>query len=292
MQKPSKEILVSRAGSSFLVRTFGRSGFDAPYHFHPEYELTYIVKGKGKRFVGNNMSDFAEGDLVLLGSKLPHCWKLESKEDTSAKGSAVVVQFAYDCMGEVFFEKPEFSSIRTMLERSKSGISFNESVQRAVKEKLMSLSKEKDSFTAFTLFLQILHELSRTRKYRLADKQHTIADWNDKEQERINAVYAYIVENFKEDISLHDVAGVAHMSPNAFCKYFKKLTRKTLMETVIDYRIGYAMQLLVNTDKQISEISFESGFGDVSHFYKIFRSRMKISPLQYRRKFNGDLAQD
>jgi len=62
------------------------------------------------------------------------------------------------------------------------------------------------------------------------------------------------------------------------------------METIIEYRLNYATQQLVQTDKQISEISFDSGFGDVSHFYKTFKTKMRLSPLNYRKKFMRQFA--
>ncbi len=133
--------------------------------------------------------------------------------------------------------------------------------------------------------MDILQSLAMSTDYTLLDKQNTIAQRSSSEQERINAVYAYLVENFREQVSLEKAAAIAHITPSAFCKYFKKITRKTFMETVINYRINYATQQLVQTDKSISEISFDSGFGDVSHFYKMFRLKMKMSPLHYRKRF-------
>jgi AraC-like DNA-binding protein len=112
-----------------------------------------------------------------------------------------------------------------------------------------------------------------------------VAERSRAEQERINPVFAYLVEHFTGHVSLDAAASIAHMTPNAFCKYFKKITRKTFMETVIEYRLNYATQQLIQTDKPISDISFESGFGDVSHFYKMFKTKMHQSPLNYRKNF-------
>jgi len=104
-------------------------------------------------------------------------------------------------------------------------------------------------------------------------------------------VMAYVVDHFKKQVSLDQAAEIAGMTPTAFCKYFKRVTRKTFIETVLEYRINYAMQQLVHTDHSVSHISFESGFGDVSHFYKTFRLKKKISPLRYRQKFRMDAFQ-
>lgn len=289
MLKASCEVLNPGNGQSFLLRRFNKTAFDAPYHFHTEYELTTILEGRGKRFIGNHMADYEEGDLILLGPKLPHCWKLHQDTHTQQVGSAIVVQFTNDFMGEGFFDKEEFSSIKNMLQQSSCGISFNTSTQQAIQRQLLLLAEQPSNFRIFMGLMDILQSLAVTTDYHLLDKQSTIAERSKSEQERINAVYAYLVENFREEVSLEKAAAIAHMTPSAFCKYFKKITRKTFIETVIHYRLSYATQQLVQTDKSISEISFDSGFGDVSHFYKMFRSKMQMSPLHYRKKFMGNI---
>jgi AraC-like DNA-binding protein len=117
------------------------------------------------------------------------------------------------------------------------------------------------------------------------NKKNSVAIQTDDSRERINKAMGYIVENFHDKVSLNEAAAITCMTPNAFCKYFKKITRKTFMETVIHYRINFATQQLTETDKSITDICFESGFGDVSHFYKTFSSKMEMSPLNYRKQF-------
>jgi len=289
MLKASCEVLNPVNGQSFLLRRFNKTAFDAPYHFHPEYELTTILEGRGKRFIGSHMANYEEGDLALLGSRLPHCWKLDREKSSATVGSAIVVQFTNDFMGEHFFDRTEFSSIRGLLQKSSSGIRFSSSTQKTVQRQLIKLAEQAGSFRVFMGLMDILQTLAMSADYTLLDKQNTIAELSSLEQERINAVYAYLVENFRDRVSLEKAAAIAHITPSAFCKYFKKVTRKTFMETVISYRINYATQQLVQTDKSISEISFDSGFGDVSHFYKMFRLKMNMSPLHYRKRFMDSL---
>jgi AraC-like DNA-binding protein len=93
------------------------------------------------------------------------------------------------------------------------------------------------------------------------------------------------VENFRGPVTLEKAAAIAGMSPNAFCRYFKRITRSTFMDMVIQHRLDYATRQLIQTNHPISSICFDSGFGDISHFYKVFRSRMHVSPLSYRKKF-------
>ena len=291
MIKASFEVLHPVNGQSFQFRRFDKSAFDAPYHFHPEYELTYILQGNGKRYVGSHMEDFAPGDLIMLGPNLPHCWKLEPGKETTV-GGAIVIQFDGAFLGDDFFNKNELQYIKKLFQRSGCGISFNSGTQTAVNRSLMALSKETNSFKLMIGLLEALQRLATSDEYVLLDQNMAVAERTVAEQERINPVLIYLVENFRQQVTLNEAADIANMTTNAFCKYFKKITRKTFMETIIGYRLNYAIQQLVQTDKPISEISFESGFGDVSHFYKMFKSKMHLSPLNYRKKFMRNLHVD
>jgi AraC-like DNA-binding protein len=291
MIKASFEILRPGTGQSFLVRKFDKWAFESPYHFHPEYELTSIIQGTGKRYVGSHMEDFFAGDLVLLGPNLPHTWKLGPTEGQD-KAGAIVIQFNADFLGDDFFNKPELQDVRKLFQRAGNGISFNAGTRDAINQDLIMMVQADNNFNMLLNLLSILQRLAVSNDYVLLDQNRSIAERTIAEQERINPVYAYLVENFRQPVSLDAAAGIANMTPNAFCKYFKKITRKTFMETIIDYRLNYATQQLVQTDKPISEISFDSGFGDVSHFYKMFKVKMHMSPLNYRKKFIRDLDTD
>ncbi|KAA6441395.1 helix-turn-helix transcriptional regulator [Dyadobacter flavalbus] len=288
MIKAQFENLYPHSHASFIVNAFTLEKFDVPYHFHPQYELTLIVKGSGKRFVGKNMAGFDSGDLVFLGSDLPHSWKSENTVRTETVQS-VVVQFEKNFLGPEFFDKPELAEINNLLKMSVFGIQFIHDGAAAAGEKMKLLAGQKNAFRKMTMLLEILYDLAKSGEYILLDQDATIAQQHNSHKERINAALGYIVDNFRNDIVLNKVASLANMSPNAFCKYFKKMTNKTFVETVIDYRISFAVQQLIATDKAVSEIALESGFGDISHFYKLFKKRMNMSPLNYRNSFQKSL---
>lgn len=289
MNKPSFEVLQSSHQNSFLLRSFKEIAFTAPYHFHPEYELTLILKGKGMRFVNHNMEDYVIGDLVLLGSNLPHCWKTDDIIEGEINAHSIVIQFSKDFLGEQLFLKPEFSSIQELLQRSGNGIRFSEEIQCITKKRMIALVEEENNFKQLMSFLEILHDLSTTDSFKLLSNDTVNAQQSLADKQRINPVFTYIVENFKKSVSLNVAAEIANMTPNAFCRYFKKITRKTFMETVISYRINYAVQQLVHTNQLVSQICFDSGFTDISHFYKLFKTKTKMSPLSYRKKFNKQI---
>jgi len=280
MQKATPEILASESRQSFLYRKFGNEAFSAPFHYHQEYELTWIAKGRGKRFVGNRMEDFSEGDFVLIGPNQPHCWKLDG---TVRSAKAIVIQFSHDFLGMDFFGKPEFEGIHSMLKASVSGLRFT--LEKPEVSCLKAIARSQGT-RRILLLLDLLHNLS-LQSYQTvgaAALYDTAADSAD--TRRINVVMAYIVEHFKNDISLDDVADIANLTPNAFCKYFKRVTRKTFMDTVIQYRLNYASQQLIHTEEPVSAIAIASGFNDLSYFYKVFKAKLGVSPLAYRKSFN------
>lgn len=289
MAKALFENLNSKSRTSFLVNAFVLERFTVPYHFHPEFELTLIIKGKGKRYVGKNMEDFDSGDLVFLGSDLPHSWKSEGSIDGELSAQAIVVHFEKNFLGQDFFDKPELTNIHNLLKLSAYGIRFWNETAKNVRQQMELLAEEENAFRKMLMLLDILENLGNSKEYTLLDQDGIVAQQPNSNKERINAALGYIVDNFRNEILLDKVAAVVNMSPNAFCKYFKRVTNKTLIETVIEYRINFAIQQLLSTDKAVAEISMESGFGDVSHFYKIFKKRMKMSPLNYRRNFQKGL---
>ncbi len=283
MLKPSFESLNTQSGQSFLVRYFEEKAFPAPYHYHPELELTHIIKGEGQRYVGADMSPYTAGDLVMLGPDLPHCWKSENTGRNEVNAISVVLQFRQDCLGPDFFERNEMTLIKKFLERSNRGICFHGSTAKEGAKQLRQLERETDPFRRMIAFLELLQLLAASPEYTLLNKEPGHLQPSS-DQSRINRVLAYIVDHFREEVSLERAARISGLTTTAFCKFFKKATGKTFIETVTEYRLHYATQQLVYTDHAVSQISFESGFGDVSHFYKTFRQKKKMSPLRYRNR--------
>ncbi|MFT3935901.1 MAG: AraC family transcriptional regulator [Chitinophagaceae bacterium] len=281
--KASFESIKAPAHASFVARRFEEKAFSAPYHFHPEFELTLIVQGHGKRYVGAHMDDYTTGDLVLLGSNLPHCWKTTSSK-TSKKSISTVIQFKKDFLGNDFFAAPEAKRLQQLFTNSGYGIQFTGN-SNSIRQQIENLPQEEDGFKRLLQLLNILHQLAASKQYKLLHKQSAYPSLSFNEKERIHAAMAYIVENFRDNISLKKVAAITSMTPEAFCKYFKRLTRKTFIEVVNDYRIDFALGQLLNTEKAVAEIGYESGFNDISNFHKTFKERTQQSPLAYRKAF-------
>jgi AraC-like DNA-binding protein len=289
MIKPTLETLSGDSKGTFLVRLFEQNEFASPYHFHPEYELTAILKGEGNRFVGNNMSAYQKGDLVLLGGNVPHCWKTTLRND-EINAQSVVVQFNRDFLGAGFFENQSAWKVVQLLDRSFHGIHFTGNSATSIINLMVAMAKATDPLKKLILLLDVFDKLAHHKSFELLNEQPVIYHSSATEHQRLNDVQSYIIDNFRARLSLNQVADVARMTPNAFCKFYKKMTGKTLMEVVAHYRLNHAMQQLIATNKTATEICFESGFSDVAFFHKAFRQYAKRSPLVYRREYVGNLS--
>ena len=284
--KASLEQLDNGLNQSLRFRHFSLPYFDAPYHFHPEYELTLIIKSEGKRYVGNHVADFSAGDLVLIGPNLPHCWKNETigMEDSA---QALVVQFKADFLGEKVFLIPEMQAIGNLLEKSASGLVITGNTRNRIAKELIFLLNVPPVQKVLGL-LELLNTIVQApQDHQLLENQNPAYQLATVDLERINKVYAYVIENYTQEVHLETAAYLANMTETAFCRYFKKITKKTFLDVVTEYRIKHACNLLIGTDKQVAEVCFESGFGNVSHFNKQFKTFTGQSPLSYRKLFQA-----
>jgi AraC-like DNA-binding protein len=269
----------------FVVKEESFPYNDFPLHFHPEYELIYVMKSSGKRYVGDHIANYAAGDLCLFGPDLPHTF-YNKHLPAGREVHQVVIQFHENCLGEGFFDKPQFRRIRALLDRSRQGIAFGETVRQQVAQKIHDMVGADDAEAAAGM-ISLLNLLSAAGDYELLSAQEKLAASVQKDTERMHTVYHFLLDNFKRDISLEEVAGLASLSPSAFCRYFRKHTRKTLSGFVNELRISYACRLLQQKDKSVLQVCYESGFNNISYFNRQFKQQLSVSPLVYQRRLSG-----
>lgn len=272
--------------TSFLIRDMIVPYFYNPYHFHPELELVYVSRGTGTRYIGDHIESFSEGDLVLVGSNLPHLWKNDKiyyEGDPYLRCRAIVIQFREDFMGQHVLELPEMKKIKKMILNSRQGLK----IQDKNKDKMTALMQamvEQPGAEKIISLLSLLNGIAESKDTKVLSSRSFSDDSTQIGLERINKVFAYIFENFSEEISLKKISGIANMSPTAFCRYFKTHTNKTFSSFIIETRIHHSCKLIVNENKTLSEIAFESGFNNLSYFAKLFKKIIGVSPSEYRKK--------
>lgn len=276
---PSKIFVVKE--EHFAINEF-------PLHYHPEYELILVLTGSGKRFVGDNISEFSSGDLCFFGPSLPHTYSnkhLSGNRDIHQ----IVVQFDEDFLGKGFFEKPPFKQIRAFLDQSVLGYNFTGETLREVSAMIKSLMKLGEPEVIIQL-LSILNKLSKSCEFELLSSRGFSSKLDHVESERMGKVFDYILKNFREEIPLNKIASVACLSPEAFCRYFKKYTRKTFSEFLIEVRIGHACKLLQQHTLGVSQVSIQCGFNNISYFNRKFKSMTQKTPVEYQKAFSDKVA--
>lgn len=256
------------------------------WHYHPEIELIFVCGGSGKRQIGSNISYFTEGDLILIGSNLPHCGMTNENTNNDYE---VVIQFSRDFLGSEFWNAPEMHKIITMLETAKSGIVFGEKVKKKMQSKIKALS-ESSYLEKLLKLIEILDELSHTSDFKILNAGEYYLQTQKEDNDRINLIFNHVKDNFKNQISLEEVAGLATMTVPSFCRYFKKITNKTFTQFVNEYRITHSLKLLAEQPMSITDICFESGFNNFSYFNKTFKEHTQKSPSQYRKEFSNIMA--
>jgi AraC-like DNA-binding protein len=276
-----------RKGVSFVVFCREEPSFPFHWHYHPEYELTYILDSEGVRLVGDHVADYRAGELVFLGSNLPHTWASEEKERKPGKPHrALVLQFSRNYFSSELLELPEFLNVKALLEASNRGLQFHGSISSEVAKKMQGLTSSK-GMSSFVDLISILDSLGRSKDCtRLGTaafsprlKLHT--------QARFERILKKIEESYQDEISLREIARASHMSPSSFCRFFRKMTQKSLIEYVNELRIARAHKLLIETDKSVSEIAFEIGFQNLSNFNRRFDLLTQMTPREYREHYRN-----
>jgi AraC-like DNA-binding protein len=254
------------------------------FHAHPELELVYIGEGYGTRIIGDTVEPFEAGDMVFIGSNVPHVWLSDDafyKEDSKLHSKVIVTYFNPNKFKDVFDSVKEFSSIREIIRQSTRGIKIFGETRNLIADKLLALSS-KSGFEKIEGLLQIMHLISVSEdKSFIINKE--IEDNDSQYSDRLIKVIKFIKENLHNQISLRQVSEIACMTEQSFCRFFRNRTKKSFSQYLLDQRISYACTLLIQSDKSISEISDLCGYKSSSHFCKVFKDQINQSPYQYKR---------
>ena len=282
--KPQYKPIPSDESSLFkAVIQENEKEFEYPWHYHPEFELTYILTSRGVRYVGNSIENFQDNDLVLVGPNLPHCW-VNSAADHQPTSNAIVIYLKEEFAECAWMKTNEFAALHHLFELSKKGVKFEKSVSLKVKQHFFQLLTA-PPFEKMMLLLQILNELSNTNEFHTLCDHGFSYDLNTSNNDRINVIYKYIQTHYQEKITLSAIAGQVHMSDEYFSRYFSKVMKKTFFEFLNEFRINRACKLLIETDKQISEICYDSGFESIPFFYRQFKRFKNCQPKSYRANY-------
>jgi AraC-like DNA-binding protein len=266
------------------------SHFANPWHFHEELELTFIIKSEGTKFIGDHISEFKPGEIVLLGSRLPHYWRNhqnDAQASNEAGAEAIIIRFNQEYAGTEFLKIPAMKPVFDLLNNAKRGVYIHQK-EEELQQKLQRFLTlgEGQRIIALT---EILLSIATTIPYDYLCSIGYAHQYKGNDIEKIDTVYNYVLNHFKTDLSVQDIAAKCNMNTAAFCRYFKKKTGKTFKDFMNEIRLGNAAKLLLKGDFTVAEVAFESGFNNPSYFNRLFKRMKGVTPTTYRQQYTSPL---
>lgn len=288
INKPAFEAIEPNFGHSFTYRKFDQNKTNdaISWHYHPEIELVFVNGGNGKRQIGSHLSYYTDGDLILIGSNLPHCGFTDK---LTGNKTETVIQFKPNFLGEGFLEIPEMGNIKRLFVKAANGMAFHGRTKQQLGEDMENM-EQLPHFEKLISILHILNELGKSEEYQILNAHGFSLQSEMKDNDRIQVVFNFVKSNFKEPIALETISEIVNMTVPSFCRYFKKVTNKTFTQFVNEYRLVHASKLLLEQPITISEVCFESGFNNFSHFNKSFKAFTGQNPSEYRNQFKNVLV--
>ncbi|WP_264551980.1 AraC family transcriptional regulator [Flavobacterium sp. N2038] len=280
-----KTTIASYTNTSLSVFSREESFFQSPFHSHPEFELVYILESHGKRIIGNSVESFEPGDMVFLGDDIPHVWlndEIFYKGINSLKAKAIVIYFSKDLFGNSFYELPEAQEVKKFFSQAMKGVSISGETNTLIAKKMGKLLHKK-GFEVVMGLLEIIFLLSKSKDLRYINDNSYVSVNEDNKSDRLAEVFKYVKSNYKEEISLDEIAKIANLTPTSFCRMFKAKTKKPFVEYLNEIRVSNACKYLIETDLGISEIAYECGYKTASNFNKLFKKLIGTTPKEYRK---------
>jgi AraC-like DNA-binding protein len=272
---------------SFSVRRDLVPYMNNKWHYHPEIELIHLKKGVGTQFIGDNIKSFRSGDIVLVGPHLAHYWRFDDcyfKDQSKVQADVRVAHFSENFWGDQFLNLPENKAIKSLLESSRRGLQVNGKIKVKVAE-LLEKMLESEGASRIILLMEALNLIANCNQTVKLSSIGFKQDYDETSNIKINAIYNFTLENFRRKIHLEEIASVAVISPNSFCRYFKSKTGKTYSRFLTEIKVGHACRLLIENKLNIKQLCYESGFNNMASFHKYFKITTGKSPLSYQREF-------
>ncbi len=276
--KPVVEQIDLGEQQSIVAFEYAKRNFETPWHCHPQHELTYIEQSSGTRFIGDHATIYQPGELILLRSNLPHCWK--NNEDENAFAHSIVVQWNKG----IYTRAPELAAVFDMLKAASRGIIFESEIVAPLIPFMKRLLPLKGPHL-YVHLLELLVQLATCRYTTLSDASFE-EDLPPEFGSRMGKIHEFINANYTGRVYLKEVAGLVNMTEQSFSRFFTKMMGRSFFVFLNEYRINMACRMLIDTDWSVSEIGYACGFDSMPFYHKQFAKYKNKSPLKYRLKFS------
>lgn len=290
MIMPSKKVISKSLipeNLSFIVKKIDERYFDPTFHAHPEFQLSFVIKGEGNRIIGNSLEPFYPNDMVFIGPNLPHVWKNHMsyfEKNSTLDTTVLVIYFHKNFLGDNIYQKQEFLKLNSFFEKSNLGIEITGETRDAVGKMMFELL-EKNDLDSFIQLLKILNTMVNSSEYKIINKLDEVITYKQGETERLHKVYDFVNKNFDKPIKLEQVAEIANMTSTSFSRYFKTTLNKSFSDFLKEIRVNYACKLLKDNNTQIETISYQCGYPSITNFNKQFKSIIGLQPKLYRKEY-------
>jgi AraC-like DNA-binding protein len=282
---PKLHIVPKALDNAFSLRHDILPHFGTVWHYHPEIELHYLIKGEGTRFIGDHIGNFQQDDMILMGSNLPHTWKCNLTDlENGEHVEALVLHFHPECFGKDFLNYAETQAILRLIEHARNGLLIHGTSKENIKELLWKMKPE-TGLSKLIHLLEIFKILLDNQDYEVLSNNIEYSKFNKLDESRIDKIFSYTLQNFKEKIFIEDVAGLANLSVTSFCRYFKITANKSYFDFLTEVRLNHACRLILESDYTIQNIALDSGFENTSNFYRHFKNVKGITPKEYKARF-------
>lgn len=285
--QPKLEKVFSNYASSIAVKREITPFMDYPLHYHPEFEIIYVEKSYGIRLMGNHIGHFSDGDLMFISPNLPHVWKNDNdfyQDNKNLFVDVYVIHFRENALKEGFFDLPELVHLKRLFQLGQRGMLIKGTDQQKIIGQIKDVYNS-SGLDRLILFLKTLDAIAKTEDYELLSNQGFTNSLNNADSERINKVMNFLMENYNREFKLDEVANLVNLNESSFCRYFKYRTHKTCSQFLNEIRIAHACKLLVNGEKTISEICYETGYNNISHFNRQFKLITGLTAKTYTKKY-------
>ncbi len=282
--RPELRKVASGVTESFSVRRDFVPDINNRWHYHNVIELIYFKQGSGTHFIGDNIRRFNSGDIVLIGSNVPHFTRFDKHYFSECRPEILVSHFKEDFWGATFLSLPENLPLKSLLERSRRGVLLTKA-ERPEIAALIEMMLDSKPQEKLILLLQVLYAIAGTGELKHLVSIGYSNSFNESEQHRMTDIYDFSLNNFHRKIYLEEIADVAKLSPNSFCRYFKSRMRKTYSDFLMEIKVGHACKLLIENNLNLKQICYDSGFNNTVTFHRYFKKYTGVSPSRYQKEF-------
>jgi len=284
----SLESIVLEKGSSFYIGIFQDNLEKSTWHYHNNYEISFITEGSGKRIVADSIEEFHPGDLIFIGKKLPHVW-IADKDTSSPSGrtlETVFLQFADDVLPNELLFLPEFENVNRAIKLAERGMKIVGETLNEVSRIMLQLPYMKH-FERMISFYNIMDIIGKSDSVELLTSEEYLKKRFTTSSKRIGLIHEYLMNHYKEEIDLDKLAELVSLAKGSLCRLFKAEMGTTIFEYLNKIKVDYACNLLMDEDHSVVDVSFDSGFNNLSHFNKQFKKQTNLTPSDYRKQFRN-----